>query len=237
MPESITKTIAAAVAEWNHWGKSSWNLISGAKSSGFHSDDEAAFAKYVIDTYMPPFRRLPIRSPSQTDISADLYPWSAVAMSYFMLKGDFAPKKLPASTATPTLYAAWVAATVKGEFPIAESHSSYIRWAIAARRAGVGTASFWGHRVDEAAATPDVGDLVGYARARNMTRSKALAYFDRTSGYESHTDLVVAKRAREIDVIGGNVRDSVTKKTVPLNAAGQISDLSHFWFVVMKHRP
>ena len=237
MAASISKAIASAVTEWTHRGKSSWNLITGAKSKVFHSDDEDDFAQYVIDTYMPPFRKLPIKSPSVTDISADLYPWSAVTISHFMLAGGFTRKKLLSPTATAGQYATWVGNTVKGEFPISEGHSDYIRWAIRARKNGVGKASYWGFRIDEPAATPDVGDLIGYARAKGLTRAKALAYFDRTGAYPSHTDLVVAKRPGQIDVIGGNVRDSVTMKTLPLNAAGQLADTKHFWFVLMKHRP
>lgn len=234
---AIKNAIASANAEWIHWGKSHWNLVTGAKSTGFHSDDENSYARYVIDTYMPPFRKAPVKSPSVTDISADLYPWSAVTISHFMLKGGFARKKLLPATHSPAQYATWVAATAAGEFPISEGHSDYIRWAIRARKDNVANASYWGFRIDEAGAKPDVGDLVGYVRIAGMTHAKALKFFDRTTAYPSHTDLVVAKRAGEIDVIGGNVRDSVTKKTLPLNASGQLADTKHFWFVVMKHRP
>ena len=40
----------------------------------------------------------------------------------------------------------------------------------------------------------------------------------------------------EIDVIGFNVLDSVTKKTVPLTSAGLIADRKHKWFVVLKRK-
>ena len=46
----------------------------------------------------------------------------------------------------------------------------------------------------------------------------------------------MAKRPGEIDVIGGNVRDSVTKKTLALNNKGQLVDPNHDWFVVLKKR-
>jgi hypothetical protein len=51
----------------------------------------------------------------------------------------------------------------------------------------------------------------------------------------SHCDLVVAKRSNEIDVIGGNVSDSVTKKTLKLDANGKVKDATRPWFVVIKN--
>ena len=55
-------------------------------------------------------------------------------------------------------------------------------------------------------------------------------------GRRANTDIVVAKRPGEIDVIGGNVRDSVCKKTLALSPSGHLADTSHNWFVVMKKR-
>jgi hypothetical protein len=237
MPASIGAAVAAAEKEWRTWGKSRWNCITGAKSAGFHIDDDDRWAQYILDTYMPPFRKAPITSPTKTELAEDIYPWSAVAISNFMLQGGFLRKKPVAETVSPASYRAWVASSTKDEFPIAEGHSVYLRWAIRARRDGVAAARFWGYRVDEPDATPEVGDIVGCTRSKNMTAAKALAHFDRTASYSSHADLVVARRPGEIDVIGGNVRDSVTRKTLALNSAGQLADTNHFWFVVMKHRP
>jgi hypothetical protein len=81
-----------------------------------------------------------------------------------------------------------------------------------------------------------VGDIVAYARGTNMTARRAAALFDSTRAYESHSDVVVARRAREIDVVGANVLDSVTKKTLRLDSAGHIDDARHFWFAVLKRR-
>jgi hypothetical protein len=224
--------VAVTVQEWAFWGKATWNCITGKKSHGHHEDDDVAFAQHVRDNYLPPFYKAPITWPTLSMISDDQYYWSAVAMSYFILQAGFTRKKTTSGN-----YGAWVASSQPGEFPISESHSTYIRWAVRARQDAVAGAAFWGYRVDEAEAVPEVGDLVGYARGKNLTKAKALAFFDKTSSYASHTDLVVAKRPGEIDVIGGNVLDSVTKKTIAINAAGQITDQVHLWFVVMKRQP
>lgn len=240
MPAALASPlVSAAVSEWHHWGDSSWNTITGQASHNHAIDDDEPFARYVIDTYLPPFYGVNPKWPSIAAISQDAYPWSAVTISHFMSRAGFRRKALlPGKPVpTPAQYAAWVAASQPDEFPWSEAHSDYIRWSIRARKDGVQGASYWGYRVDEAEAVPAVGDLVGYVRAvKNMTHTKALGWYDKTSGYSSHADLVVAVRPGEIDVIGGNVRDSVTLKTLKTNAAGQLVDKRHFWFVVMKLR-
>jgi hypothetical protein len=148
------------------------------------------------------------------DIQDDRYYWSAVGMSAIMKGAGFK----------------------KTEFPFAQSHSVFIRHFIKARRAGEQAAAYWGYRAGESGGQPEVGDIVAYARGKDMTSAKAAALFDKTSSYESHSDVVVAKRTSEIDVVGANVLDSVTKKTLRLNAQGHIRDDQHFWFAVLKCR-
>ena len=52
-----------------------------------------------------------------------------------------------------------------------------------------------------------IGDLLGFPREDGLG-------YDTTGKYKSHTDIVVDVRVDEgeIDVIGGNVDDSVTQK-------------------------
>jgi hypothetical protein len=73
-----------------------------------------------------------------------------------------------------------------------------------------------------------VGDLVCAPRQLGVT-------YDTEEGYASHCDLVVAKRINEVDIIGGNVSDSVTKKTLKLDGNGKVKDTSRPWFVVIKN--
>ncbi len=108
-------------------------------------------------------------------------------------------------------------------------HATYIRDSILARKSEDPDAAYWGYRLSERA--PQVGDLVGYARQGGIT-------FDyQPSRYFSHTDLVVAVRPNEIDVIGGNVRDSVTLKTLSTDEQGLLIDKNQRWFVVMAPNP
>jgi hypothetical protein len=209
MPATHASIVNAATHEWNHWGQSTWNVSTGAKRIG-HTDDEDAFAQHVISQYCS----VGGGTPTLDDIQDDRYPWSAVCVSAIMNAAGF----------------------TKAEFPFAQGHSVYIRRFIKERINGNRKAAYWGRRIDEASATPKVGDLIGYARGDGMTFLKAQAFFDKTTSYSSHTDIVVAERPGEIDVIGGNVRDSVTKKTLPLTQRGLIADRSHPWFVVLRRR-
>jgi hypothetical protein len=110
-------------------------------------------------------------------------------------------------------------------FSYSEWHATYIRNSIIARKQGDKQFAFWGYRLHERA--PQVGDLVGYARQGGVS------YDYQPLTYASHTDLVVAVRPHEIDVIGGNVKDSVSLKTVATDDKGQICDKNYRWFVVM----
>ena len=209
MPPPIRSILQSAEREWRRWGKSIWDLPAARKVIA-HTDDEEGFAQYVIDAYCS----VGGGSPSVIDIQDDRYYWSAVGMSAIMSGAGFS----------------------KREFPFSQSHSVFIRHFIAARRAGDRRAAYWGYRVGERSGKPEPGDLVAYARGKNMTAGKAAALFDRTGPYESHSDVVVARRAWRVDVIGCNVLDSVTKKTLRTDSQGHIDDDQHFWFAVLKRR-
>jgi hypothetical protein len=209
MPASKQSIINSSVAEWEHWGQSRWNLVTLTSAIG-HTDDESDYAQYVIDEYCS----VGGGTPSLDEIADDRYFWSAVGMSGIMKNAGFSKK----------------------EFPFSQLHSTWIRAFIAARRTGLTEAAYWGFRTGESGGAPEPGDLVAYARGDGMTQAKAAKLFDAVKSYPSHTDLVIAKRASEIDVIGCNVKDSVTKKTLTIDAEGHITDTVHAWFAVLKLR-
>lgn len=206
MPATLGSILASADTEWQHWGRSVWDVPAKVAAIK-HRDDEPAFAQYVIDKYCS----VGGGKPTLADIQDDRYYWSAVGMSAIMKNSGYS----------------------KSEFPFAESHSKFIRHFVAARKAGA-SAAYWGFRLNEVGGEPEPGDIVAYARGKKMTQAKALTLFDATSSYESHTDVVVAKQAGRIEVIGCNVRDSVTRKFLKLGPNGHIQDDQHFWFAVLK---
>jgi hypothetical protein len=209
MSGTVSSMIEAAKHEWDVWGKSTWNVHQGTSVIG-RRDDSPEMAEYVIRNYC----KIAGGSPSLVDIQEDLYAWSAVGLSAIMKQAGF----------------------TRDEFPFAQSHSVYLRRFIKARRDGDMMAAFWGFRQGEAGGQPDVGDIVAYARGKNMTAPRAAALFNSNSSYMSHCDLVVAKRDNEIDVIGANVIDSVTLKTLRLDSNGHIKDPARHWFAVLKRQ-
>ncbi|MBT9588955.1 DUF2272 domain-containing protein [bacterium] len=113
-------------------------------------------------------------------------------------------------------------------FQYSDWHAHYINQAIDGRAADDKELSFWGYRLSERA--PQVGDLVCYRRQDDVNFTR------RPETYKSHCDLVVAVRPGEIDVIGGNVQDSVTLKTLATNSHGKLIDKNQQWFAVLANR-
>jgi len=113
----------------------------------------------------------------------------------------------------------------KDRFKYNASHSKYITDSIKNRKQGMLDAPFVGYRINEV--SPEVGDMVCYSRQSNVN-------YDTTGGYKSHCDIVVAKSKNKIEVIGGNVNQSVTKKFLKTDSKGMIVDNRNDWFTVIK---
>ncbi|MCP4073831.1 MAG: DUF2272 domain-containing protein [Hyphomicrobiales bacterium] len=212
--------VRAAVNEWEHWGKSTHNKITGSKNI-VKDERSSGFADYVYENYY----KAAVKNPDLTkkahmvkriqEAVSPTYAWSACAISFFMKTAGY----------------------TKAQFNFSQSHSVYIRDAVAAKKNNVQSASFWGFKIDKA--VPEVGDIVGYARKKSGTLSyeDGQAWYDKTGGYLSHSDVVVAVRSGVIEVIGGNVSDSLTKKILEADPiTGKLIDRSSPWFVVMKRR-
>lgn len=132
-------------------------------------------------------------------------PWSAAFVSWVMKKAGAGNK-----------------------FKYAAGHSVYIRDAIKKRKDNDTQAAFKAYRLHEVA--PQVGDLVCTSRAKDAGK----VGYDTTRSYASHCDIVVATRPGEIDVIGGNVGNSVGKKTLKIDSQGKLIQPGH-WFAVIKN--
>jgi hypothetical protein len=111
-------------------------------------------------------------------------------------------------------------------FKTSSSHSSYIREYVQNRKKGKTNAPFVAYRIYEKSA--EVGDLVCYSREDEAD------LYDETGRYKSHCDIVVAKRPNEIEVIGGNVNQSVSKKVLK-TMAGRVIDDNNDWFAIIKN--
>jgi hypothetical protein len=139
----------------------------------------------------------------------DNYPWSAAFVSYIMKESG-----------------------AKNQFKYSTSHSTYIIDAVKNRDNA--NASFRGYPIDWI--KPTVGDLICAPRSvdKNLRYSQIVAQ----KSFKSHCDIVVAKNGNQLEVIGGNVGDSVAKTIVSLDSDGHIKVTDKDfrpWFVIIKN--
>jgi hypothetical protein len=123
------------------------------------------------------------------------HPWSAVFISWLMRT-----------------------AGAEGTFHYSSAHKQYIAAAKRNRLRSDRGSPFWAYRVSEVA--PDVGDLVCAARANSG------ATYDNIDGpghRATHCDIVTARSAGSLQVIGGNVSNRVERKTLRTDASGHVS--------------
>ncbi|HEX3863444.1 MAG TPA: DUF2272 domain-containing protein [Stellaceae bacterium] len=116
-------------------------------------------------------------------------------------------------------------------FPYSPTHSDYIN---AARQGGAGIV-IAAMRPEQYA--PQRGDLICMSRTRRPMRYDDLP----TGRFPGHCDIVVAVNQGSLDVIGGNVDNSVSMKHIPVTADGHLAgpdgvvvDPDHPWFVVLQ---
>lgn len=136
-------------------------------------------------------------------------PWSAAFISYIMKK-----------------------AGAGSRFFYNEQHSQYISRAIGDFLQRRTDAGYWGCRLTEA--RPQVGDIVCWSRQSGID-------YDHQHGgdYKGHCDLVVSVRDGGVDVIGGNVGDSVTKRPLALDQRGLLQETvenGETLFAIMQNR-
>jgi hypothetical protein len=108
-------------------------------------------------------------------------------------------------------FISWVAkkAGAGTRFRYSRQHSVYISQAIRDRQNQRVEAGYWCFRLSEE--PPAVGDIVCWSREDGVD------YDHQKSGdYAGHSDYVVAVRENEVDIIGGNVGNSVTKRPLAL---------------------
>jgi hypothetical protein len=102
-----------------------------------------------------------------------------------------------------------------GRFKKATGHCIYINDAI--KRCNEEGAPFHGKRIEEYA--PQLGDLICRRRAgSDITFDSA----PNTPWYTSHTDIVTAIKPGEVEMIGGNVSNSVSVRRLPLLPDGRL---------------
>lgn len=86
--------------------------------------------------------------------------------------------------------------------------------------------------------SPNPGDLVCASRAGSRPlMSAGYTSAGGVNGVKAHCDLVVAKNGNSLEVIGGNVRNSVSRSTLELDAQGRLQAVPRRpWFLVLENR-
>lgn len=233
---SIEKAINTANREWERWNRHTIDLRPGAakppKIPKSDTDKDPVRVQHILATYCPAANS----KTTATEIIDDDYAWSGVTISYFFKSA---------------LFKRWNKASGDG-YPFSAGHRKWIKLAVRAVR-GEAAFMYRAHPIEDALATPKKGDLVAYARPDTLTKAqkkaqfrppeltfeRAKLWFDRVEegdNYNSHSDLVVAASETAIEVIGGNVNQTVAKKIIPLDAQGRIADRSRPWFAVLRRQ-
>jgi hypothetical protein len=139
-------------------------------------------------------------------------PWSAAFMSWVM-QGSGVPE---------------------GQFPPASAHWVYLSRLI--NQSDYPGRYFVPRRIVDY--SPNPGDLV--CASRGGYRPAAFNGYvrpDALEGLSAHCDLVVAKNGQTLDVIGGNVRNSVSKSTLELDGQGRLQPVPRRpWFLILQNR-
>jgi hypothetical protein len=139
-------------------------------------------------------------------------PWSAAFMTWVMLQ----------------------AGVPETEFPPASAHWVYLARLIS--RSDYPGRYFVPRRVADY--SPNPGDLICSSRGpyRLATYNGYISPED-LKGANTHCDLVVGKDGQTLEVIGGNVRNSVSKSTLELDAAGHLQEVPRRpWFLILQNR-
>jgi hypothetical protein len=86
--------------------------------------------------------------------------------------------------------------------------------------------------------SPEPGDLICASRGNSRPSTfGGYASAASLSGTNGHCDLVVGKSGRTLEVIGGNVRNSVSKSTLELDAQGRLQPVPRRpWFLILQNR-
>ena len=154
------------------------------------------------------------------------------------LKGNIYLAKV--TRVEPSLQAAFIdyvmrMAGARDRFLYSPNHSDYINASVQ-RATGVNPGLVTVAERPESYA-PQRGDLICYSRTHRPLRYAELP----TGRFPGHCDLVVATRPGLLDVIGGNVDNSVSMKRIPVagdgrlvTADGHVIDPDHAWFVVLR---
>lgn len=115
--------------------------------------------------------------------------------------------------------AAFISACIKeaggySGFKYSAAHSRYVHQSIR-RKIENKSGPFWGEKIS--AVKPQIGDLVCRSRT---SRRITYDYASKNEYYKSHCDIVIRVMTDHVSAIGGNLSNSVSRVTYPLDSRG-----------------
>lgn len=115
-------------------------------------------------------------------------------------------------------------------FKFAAAHARFTNQAIRRKLDGV-DGPFWGFRINEH--KPELGDIVCRSRAGSGVTYNYASTHD---AFKSHTDIVVRITDTHAVTIGGNVRQSVSRTSYPLNSSGFLANTGRVFAILGNRR-
>lgn len=116
-------------------------------------------------------------------------------------------------------------------FRYSKQHSVYVAQAIRDYQTQNQAAGYWGVLLSEE--KPNVGDIICWSRQTGIS-------YENTNGgdYAGHCDLIISVADNEIEIVGGNVGDSVTRRPLALkNGFVQpATESGEYLFALLKNR-
>jgi hypothetical protein len=165
------------------------------------------------------YGRIKETDPRSRDVLRDY--WKTGTGNVFTA-AQIASPSFQAATPWSAAFISWVMrkAGAGGKFKYSASHSVYTA-AAKANRIAQNDSPFKAYRISEV--TPRVGDLVCKSRA-----GSGATYDTIRPGMKTHCDIVTGAGPDGLEVVGGNVSNSVSKGRVHLDSAGHIKDPNYF---------
>lgn len=193
------------------------------------TDDLIAIARREWTRWGGPVERLDgaLAGFSNSRMEAQAPYWTYVGEYWGSVNNDLDGRDAPAWSAAFISYC-FAEAQAGNRFPYHQNHSVYVSRIESGTFAGLSLVDpattalaagdvVWAGRSGTDCRTPPANFAAAVREVRRIRRGTAATFC-------SHSDIVVAVRPGEADVIGGNVKQAVTRTTYKLDTRGRIRD-------------
>ncbi|HEY4253073.1 MAG TPA: DUF2272 domain-containing protein [Roseomonas sp.] len=199
-PSARDRMIRIAIAEWEDWGRLTPETVP-PRAEGQTANFPRVMAYWRALDPGADAGAIALNRARYANGAGDVWddpPWSAAFISFVMRSAGVDAR----------------------EFPPSASHSSYVDAMIRDAREFPDRAPFIPH--DPAERAPETGDMICADRSRHPIADWRERAADAGRFRPMHCDIVVATGPGRVETIGGNLRDAVTRVTLPVDASGRL---------------